>query len=419
MKALLICPEQRPAVSHLAEICPLVLAPMMGKTLLDYWLDHLAGQRVTHVHVLASERPEQVRAWVGEGARWSMKVEVAAEPRELAPAEARAKYRGNDNLGWLPEPDDVSVIDFLPGQPDWPRFTSYVDWFVAAKHWLPRAAAAPDRIGLREVKPGVWIGLRSRVAGDAELLAPCWIGENALVGERAKIGPGAIVENGAVIAGNTDIADSLVGPETFIGEWTELKNSIAWGSTLINWRTDSCTRVPDAFLMCALSQRPAAVRTARWPGRLLAILVMLLTLPVGLYGVLKAWPRGERVLQPLIAVRPHRANGSPASETLIYHEFSAVNGLLRRWPQLWKVVCGDFAWVGNRPLSPAAAAMLSNEFERLWLKTPIGLFSLADAEACVEPFNEEARVHASYYAVQSDWRMDLSILSRIFRRRYQ
>ena len=297
MKALLICPEQRPAVSCLAEICPLVLAPLMGKTLLDYWLDHLADQGVTHVYVLAADCSEQVRSWVGEGARWLMKVEVTAEPRELAPAEARAKYRGDDNRGWLPEPDDVRVIDFLPGKPDCPRFTSYADWFVAAKHWLPQAAAAADRIGLREVKPGVWIGLRSRVAADVELLAPCWIGESVLVGEGAKIGPGAIVENGAVIAGNTDIADSLVGPETFIGEWTALKNSIAWGSTLINWRTNSCTRVPDAFLMCALSERPAAVRAARWPGRLLAMLLMLLTLPVGLYGVLKAWLRGERVRQ--------------------------------------------------------------------------------------------------------------------------
>lgn len=419
MKALLLCPEQRPAVSRLAEVCPLVLVPLMGKTLLDYWLDHLADQGVTHVYVVAADRPEQVRAWIGEGPRWSMKVEVATEPRELTPAEARARYRGNDRLGWLPEPDDIRVIDCLPGQPDWPRFTSYGDWFVSTKHWLPRAAAAPDRVGLREVKPGVWIGLRSRVAGDAELVAPCWIGENTFVGERAKVGPGAIVENGAVIAGHTDIEDSVVGPETFIGEWTELKNSIAWGSTLINWRTDSCTRVPDAFLMCALSHRPAAVRAARWPGRLLAMLVMLLTLPVGLYGVLKAWLRGGPVLQLRVAVRPDGADGSPESETLVYHEFSAVHGLVRRWPQLWKVVRGEFAWVGNRPLSPAAAAMLSNEFERLWLKAPIGLFSLADAEACAEPFNEEARTHASYYAVQSGWRMDLSILGRIFGRRYQ
>ena len=55
---------------------------------------------------------------------------------------------------------------------------------------------------------------------------------------------------------------------------------------------------------------------------------------------------------------------------------------------------------------------MSNDFERLWLTAPIGLISLADAEGCLEAFGDEARAHASYYAVQASWRLDLSILLR-------
>ena len=62
-----------------------------------------------------------------------------------------------------------------------------------------------DRIGLRETRPGVWVGMRSRIAGDAELLAPCWIGENVLVGSGATLGPGAVVENGVVVAPNFSV----------------------------------------------------------------------------------------------------------------------------------------------------------------------------------------------------------------------
>lgn len=419
MKALLVSPTDRPAVGRLTETQPLALAPVVGKTLLDYWLDHLVDRGVKHVYVLAADRPEQVRAWVGDGVRWSMKVEVIAQPCELTPAEARARYRGSNGAGWLPEPEDVRVMDCLPGEPDWPLFDSYAGWFVAVKHWLPRAASAADRVGLREVKPGVWMGLRSRVSPEARLLAPCWVGENVLVGAHAIIGPGAIVENGVVIGESAEITDSYVGPETYVGEWTEMRSSLAWGSTLINWRNDSCAQVPDAFLMCALSQRPAPIRTGRCLSRLMALLIMMMTLPLGFYAAMKAWLRGHAAMRPLVAVRPQEKSRPGTASTVIYHEFPAVNGWLRRWPQLWKVARGEFAWVGNRPLSPAAAAMLSNEFERLWLKAPIGLFSLADAEACVEPFNEEARVHASYYAVLSDWRMDLSILTRVFGRRYQ
>ena len=60
-----------------------------------------------------------------------------------------------------------------------------------------------------------------------------------------------------------------------------------------------------------------------------------------------------------------------------------------------------------------AAATLASDFERLWLKTPIGLFSLADAEAGGPAFSQEARLPASLYAVRANRRLDLSILVRV------
>src|SRR2546422_9544259 len=115
-------------------------------------------------------------------------------------------------------------------------------------------------ICLRKLRPGVWVGLHSRVSSDAELRGPCWIGENVLVGPRAIVGPAAIVENGTVLAADVEIAESIVGPETYVGELTEVKHSLASGSTLINWQTGSCTYVPDAFLLSPLSQRAATAK---------------------------------------------------------------------------------------------------------------------------------------------------------------
>ena len=411
MNAALICPGERPSVSALAQSTPLALTPILGKTLLEYWLDHLVDRGVRHVFLLASDRPEQIRAWVGDGVRWELKVEVMAEERELTPAEAIARYRARGDSDWPSEADNVRVMDFLPDAPERPLFRSYHDFFAIVKHLLPQAAAAPDRVGLRRVKPGVWIGLHSRVSPDADLQAPCWIGANVLVGPRAIVGPDVIVENGTVLAADTEIADSIVGPETYVGEFTEVKHSLAWGNILINWQSNSCTHVPDAFLLSPLSQRAAPAREGHWLGRALALVVLTLTLPCACYAVMKAWLRGQRAWRPLMAVRPRAALHS--ADVLTYHELTAVGDWLKRWPQLWKVALGDFAWVGNRPLSPAAAVTLTSHFERLWLKAPIGLFSLADAEACAELFDQEARVLASFYALRADWRLDLTILSRV------
>ena len=90
-----------------------------------------------------------------------------------------------------------------------------------------------------------------------------------------------------------------------------------------------------------------------------------------------------------------------------------MRGALRRWPQLWSIVIGDFAWIGNRPLSQRLANTLAREYERLWLAAPLGLISLADAEGCTNVMSAEMRAHSSYYAAKANWRLDVAILCRV------
>ena len=55
MRALLICPARREAVGALLEAGPLVLIPMLGKSLLEYWLEYLVERGAQTVDVLATE----------------------------------------------------------------------------------------------------------------------------------------------------------------------------------------------------------------------------------------------------------------------------------------------------------------------------------------------------------------------------
>ena len=165
---------------------------------------------------------------------------------------------------WLPAPNDVILMDNLPSLPQLPLFTSYADWFAAARALMPHALT-PDRIGVREPKPGVWVGLNARVAAGAKLIAPCWIGERTWIEAGATIGPNAVLEREVFIARGAEVSHSIIGPETFVGQFTEVRNSIAWGSTLINWERDSCLKVPDAFLLCSREPqraRPVPAKTA-------------------------------------------------------------------------------------------------------------------------------------------------------------
>ena len=86
-KALLICPSDRPAVTELSRVAPLAAAPLLGESLLEYWLTHLALSGTKEVHILADDRVDEVRKIVGTGARWGLKAEISTEVRELTAAQ--------------------------------------------------------------------------------------------------------------------------------------------------------------------------------------------------------------------------------------------------------------------------------------------------------------------------------------------
>ncbi len=255
MKAILICPGYRPAVAQLVESAPLAAVPLLGESLLAYWLVHLAAQGAREVTVLACDRPGAIRQLVGTGARWGLRARVVAEMRELTPEEVRAR-RAPDEEGYLPAPLDVVLIDHLPGGPEHRLAESYAGWFAAVQAGMDHATT-PDRVGVREVQPGVRVGWRSHVPADAVLVPPCWIGEKVTIGSGVTLGPNAVVEDRAVIGRGAEVARSIVGAETMVGVLTEVADSLALGDTLVNWQDGSCLHVADEFLLCPLRRQPA------------------------------------------------------------------------------------------------------------------------------------------------------------------
>lgn len=259
MKAILICPGQRVGVAALAEMAPLAGLPLLGKSLVEYWVEHLATLGAKEILILATDRPDEVCAAVGDGARWGLRVIVKPDKCERTPAEARAQHQATDAATWLPAPSDAVLMDHLPGRPQLPLFTSYAGWFAAAQA-LMSCAQTPDRIGVQELKAGVWGGLNAHVAADAQLVAPCWIGEGVRIEAGAIVGPNAVLEREVFVGRGAEVSHSVIGPETLVGQFTEICHSIACGSMLVNWKRGSCVKVPDEFLLCA--REPQRARAA-------------------------------------------------------------------------------------------------------------------------------------------------------------
>jgi len=237
----------------LADSKPLVTLPFLGERFIGYWLQHLAMEKFKEVRIVTTDPVNSIEEYTGSGSRWGLKLEIFHEVRELTPAEARKRYRPTYEADWQAEPNDVIVADHFPGVQGHKVFENYAQWFKAMSLWLPQLTAT-RRVGLREIEPGVWIGRRTKISPSAKLLAPCWIGENVRIGADVLIGPMSFLEDQVVVDSRSLIVNSWVGPETFVGTLTELKDSLAWGTLLINWKTGSHTQVTDPFLLASLAE---------------------------------------------------------------------------------------------------------------------------------------------------------------------
>jgi hypothetical protein len=75
------------------------------------------------------------------------------------------------------------------------------------------------------------------------------IAPGVFVGPRAVLGPDTVIEDGSYIDNGAEITGSVVGPRTYVGAFTELRESFAWGDVLLHPGTGSLTAVPDRFLL--------------------------------------------------------------------------------------------------------------------------------------------------------------------------
>lgn len=408
MKALLICPDERPNVPALSEKHPLAILSVLGKPLICYWLEHLASLGAKEILILAADRPERIRAMVEDGQAWGIKVEVLPQPRELTPEEAKARFCTSGE--WLQAPNNVALVETFPDLRDEPLFESYDRYMAALMRKFP-TAATKERIGVREIKPGVFVCLHAAIDPSAQLHAPCWIGENVRVGPKVIAGPNVILEKNILVEEGATISRSQVAPETFVGAFIEVNCSVAQEEILTNWQTGSSVRIADSFLLSSMAEHTATVKGPGVIAKSLATAAMVATSPVALACMFRSYLRGQKPFRVKRAAQPFC--GNPYQSQIVYYELNNAPGLWKRWPQLLNIGLGEFSWVGNRPLQPIDAGRLQTEFERMWLACPIGLFSHADIESGNgDELTEENKAHSSFYAAQANFKLDWMILRR-------
>ncbi len=407
MNVILICPESRPAAKVFQRVRPLALLPVLGRPLIDHAFEHLAGQGVREILVLASDRPSQLRAAIQSGEVWGLKVSLMATTHELGEGEAGNLHSSHFSDGTAPRILPLDQATGLPLEHLW-RFSSGNHDFFST---LLQDSSLAAQLTMQEREPGIWISTRAKVDPGAVIESPAWIGPRARIAAGAVIGPDSIIEAGAYIDRGARISASWVGPETYTGSDIYLEEALVWGNGLTHWRRGAFTEVTDEFLLSHISRKRARAG-ASLAGRVLALALWLGLFPFAFVAMLASRLRGKSAFISRCVILPHHSLTGSITDSTSVKALNGAPGMLSRWPEFLEVLRGRMALTGNRPLSLEDATSLRGPSAHHWLHLYAGVFSLADAEGSDGDSLHEAAAYAAWFTAAPHLKSRLSIIAR-------
>ena len=437
--------------------------PFGAATFTERVLDSCARAGVREVDVVCCDQPERLRELIGDGFRWAMKINwhLARDGvtpygllRTLAIGQTGRVLVGHGHV-WV---DDAVVRSLLESNRvavgvrqdvEWTGWASFdqrtlrsigafddyaalaarlvgrdattqllaaerqVAWAGPAEELYRAQQAALSNGGASHV-PATWIrhawGAASPGAvihPEARIEGPVFVGPGCSVGKRAEVGPGVVLSQDVLVADAAIVRDALVLPNTHVGSALQVERAIVNGRQVqdLKWSVRASFPARDAVLTELVAGKTPG---ANWIGRIVAALVVLVTLPVFVIAALANVLLAGRVPWRLREAVTGRCEDSGALTTTKLREATDAGklpALLGRWGGLLDIVQGRRHWFGIRARDPEQWYALRRDWQTLFAGAAIGLFrapvwtdraGLADAESI--------DAADAYFVVSTSWR---------------
>ncbi|MDS4028247.1 MAG: NDP-sugar synthase [Candidatus Contendobacter sp.] len=481
MQALIFADRLGRELEPLTERTCVALLPVVGKPVLELTLEALVAAGVREAVIAISPFADQVRAVIGDGSRWGMRLDyvltqgeedpdtvvercqnrISAEVLALrgdvlrgaalgefrqrageiggpvvqgravnAPISLclnRANGRGGlEPLRWSSEsstPDSVwPVVELLTGALN--RLDSLV-----AYHRANLDAAAGRFPGLivpgREAALGLRVGLRSRVSPRSLRQGIACVGNHCRIEASAEFHGEVVIADDVIVDRHAILRDSVVLPETYVGELVEVQNAIVQGNCLIRVDTGAVLPVLETFLLADLRAVTLSGTLAEPLNQALGTLTLALSLPLWPLALAAALISGASAPLHEVNLRGNRLEfdefGNRRRRVFVTREWATTIPVLRYLPWLLAVVSGDLRLVGVEPLTPEQADDRVEEWERVSDQAPAGLIGPTQLTLPANAPREERLLSDAFYARQRgtvrDLRYLLQGLGALFTRR--
>jgi NDP-sugar pyrophosphorylase family protein len=298
----------------------------------------------------------------------------------------------------------------------------------------------------KPVRDGVWIGRNSLLHPTSRLIPPVYIGENCRIGKNVEIGPDTVIGQNVIVDDEATISDSTILDGTYIGRLIKVQNKVARKNLVIDIPSASAVQIVDEHLLAPTLQSLEESQLLRALDILIALLLLLVTLPLTFPLAILLFLVNGRLFDPVERVqlgfgqakKTAGQNGSTKCFRLLRFATSrktvegsdqtetkaplwSLNRFVKQWnlnrlPELWNVVRGDMCMVGVKPISQAELLFMKEKLAagEVWrekvYECPAGFTGLWFVQVLPAEFPDEELIADAYYSAIRSWRLDLTIL---------
>ncbi len=370
------------------------LLPLAQRTPLHYCLDDLSAAGVRRAVVVVSHAAERVQELLAGGDPWGVELECVLSRGEEAPDRLLRRFRSLLGERFIAVRGDVlrtplvrelqaacgdgsHAVACLEGVSVGAVVTDGSEADMAALAWPLPACEGLDMAGHRcnrldsleqvlqanldlaggrflglvpaglKHSEGIMTGRLSHLDPASVVDPPVSLGDHSSVHRSARLYGPVVIGSNCFIDRDTQIRDSLILPDTYIGAGLDVKDAIIGEGMLVQPGSDLSLPIDDPLWVAPMARRWRA-SDASLTDRFMAAVLLLLSLPL--------WPLAALLAKGANGPLWHRqaVQGNRRDLRGHRHEFSLLQfgagpTVLRGLPALLAVLSGDLRMFGARP----------------------------------------------------------------------
>ena len=426
MKALVLADRIGKELLPLTKKTCVALLPVAGKPVLEYAIESLINSGVSDITLVISADAENVEKIFGAGARWGVRFNYILTRGEEHPYDIIQRINNQDD--YLVLRGDILSNEIISQtcNKDTPKSElddfcwikeKYINKLDSLKSFhqtnLDVIAGKFDNLIIpgRELALGLKIGRKSQISPQSLKQGIAFVGSNCRVHPQAELLDQVVISDNVIIDRAATIESSVILPNTYIGEFVEIKNAIVWSNDLIRVDIDTVLHISDTFLLADLDTQTISKSIAQPVNRLLGLLLMILSLPLWLLAPIVSNKKNLLKKNQLEGNRLQFDDfGNRKRKVFTAWTWNTSIPILRYLPYLWSILTGDLRVVGVIPLTPSESEQRVEDWARVRDEAPIGLIGPSQLNLPTNVPIEEKLMSDAFYARQRSTTKDISYL---------